>query len=59
MLGIVTAWLIGIAAVGRGHLPSRLVMLYDAIRPDLPCPWCRAQTSEDDHACPSCGRIFG
>lgn len=26
---------------------------------DLPCPWCRAQTSEQDDHCPSCGQRFG
>ncbi len=26
---------------------------------DLPCPWCRAQTNESDHHCPSCGQRFG
>lgn len=26
---------------------------------DLPCPWCRAQTSEHDDHCPSCGQRFG
>ena len=26
---------------------------------DLPCPWCRAATSEDDRRCPSCGQRFG
>ncbi len=26
---------------------------------DLPCPWCGAATTEDDPACPSCGRRFG
>lgn len=26
---------------------------------DLPCPWCHAQTTEDDRACPSCGQRFG
>ena len=26
---------------------------------DLPCPWCRAQTTESDTACPGCGRRFG
>ncbi len=26
---------------------------------DLPCPWCHAQTSDQDAACPSCGRNFG
>ena len=27
--------------------------------PDLPCPWCRAETKEDDHHCGSCGQRFG
>ena len=27
--------------------------------PDLPCPWCRAATREDDPRCPSCGQRFG
>jgi hypothetical protein len=26
---------------------------------DLPCPWCRSQTHEGDHHCPSCGHRFG
>ena len=26
---------------------------------DLPCPWCRAATGEDDDTCPGCGQIFG
>jgi len=26
---------------------------------DLPCPWCHAQTREDDSSCPSCGQPFG
>ena len=26
---------------------------------DLPCPWCRAQTTEADDHCPSCGQKFG
>ena len=26
---------------------------------DLPCPWCRAQTSEADDHCGSCGQKFG
>lgn len=26
---------------------------------DLPCPWCRAATREDDPRCPSCGHRFG
>lgn len=26
---------------------------------DLPCPWCRAQTRENDHHCSTCGQRFG
>jgi len=26
---------------------------------DLPCPWCLAQTNEEDAACRSCGQPFG
>ncbi|MDH3730001.1 MAG: hypothetical protein OES13_02575 [Acidimicrobiia bacterium] len=26
---------------------------------DLPCPWCRADTSEKDNICPGCGQVFG
>lgn len=26
---------------------------------DLPCPWCRAATGENDQRCPSCGQRFG
>ena len=27
--------------------------------PDLPCPWCKAQTHEADRSCPQCGQPFG
>jgi len=53
---IFTALLLGTAA---SRLPSRLVLLHDPINPDLPCPWCRSPTYEDDHDCPSCGQHFG
>jgi hypothetical protein len=26
---------------------------------DLPCPWCNAQTNEDDLVCPGCHQAFG
>ena len=26
---------------------------------DLPCPWCRAATSETDTHCPNCHQPFG
>ena len=31
------------------HLPSD----------DLPCPWCGAETQEEDAYCPSCRQPFG
>jgi hypothetical protein len=40
----------------RAH---RLVMLHDPIDPDLPCPWCRSFSLEDDSTCPGCGKQFG
>ena len=54
------ALLIGImslAATPRGTAP--LVLLHDHAHPDLPCPWCRHQTHEDDTVCVGCGRRFG
>lgn len=33
--------------------------MYDLAAADLPCPWCHAQTSDQDTSCPSCGRSFG
>lgn len=57
MFAIVISWLVGLAAAtGRPH---RLVLLHDPIDPDLPCPWCRTYTFEDDTACPGCGKEFG
>ena len=38
-------------------LPS-IGMAIDA-KSDLPCPWCRAATSETDTHCPSCRQPFG
>ncbi|MEX2323247.1 MAG: hypothetical protein WEA29_05700 [Acidimicrobiia bacterium] len=49
--------IMGLAAIGRGSAP--LVLLHDPEHPDLPCPWCRHQTHEDDTACVGCGRRFG
>ena len=38
-----------------------LQTLYSKEEPlaDLPCPWCLAQTHENDSGCPSCGQPFG
>jgi hypothetical protein len=52
----VIAFLI-IAVAGAALVPlTRLIPEGDDL--DLPCPWCHAQTSEDDDACPGCGRAF-
>lgn len=56
MRAIFTTLLIGTTL---SRVPSRIVMLHDPIDPDLPCPWCKAATLEDDSDCPSCGRRFG
>jgi hypothetical protein len=31
----------------------------DEVLSDLPCPWCLAQTNEEDAGCRSCGQPFG
>lgn len=36
--------------------PTGMPMIHDA---DLPCPWCMAQTRENDDRCPTCGQRFG
>ena len=56
VFAILTALLLSTAA---GRLPAKLVMLHDPVDPDLPCPWCRCATIEDDPICPSCGQHFG
>ncbi|HZJ48376.1 MAG TPA: hypothetical protein VFD97_05000 [Acidimicrobiia bacterium] len=33
--------------------------VFDEPLADLPCPWCQAQTRENDANCPSCGQPFG
>lgn len=58
MFALVNSLILGLAAATFGR-PSRLVMLHDPIHPDLPCPWCRTSTIEDDSACPGCGKQFG
>ncbi|MEE9298812.1 MAG: hypothetical protein V3V29_07240 [Acidimicrobiia bacterium] len=56
MFAILTAMLLATAA---GRFPSRIVMLHDPTDPDLPCPWCKSPTFEDDSGCSSCGQSFG
>lgn len=43
----------------RGQTYPTLSSSHDLALEDLPCPWCHAQTSDQDPACPSCGRNFG
>jgi hypothetical protein len=56
MFALASLVMLGMASAGGG---SRLVLLHDPMSPDLPCPWCRAATREDDVACSGCGRRFG
>jgi hypothetical protein len=57
---MITGLLLSMAmAVGGSWRPSRVVVLHDPIAPDLPCPWCRSATFEDDSGCRSCGQPFG
>jgi hypothetical protein len=57
MFVLAPLWMLGMAFAQRGSSP--IVLLYDPTSPDLPCPWCRAATHEDDVACTGCGRRFG
>ncbi len=54
LLVVITA-----AALAIRWLRSPAVGQYDEdVLVDLPCPWCRAPTREDDTACPVCERPF-
>jgi len=62
LIWLVVAALIGLVVFGIGrpvNNPLGGVSLASARDVDLPCPWCFAQTSEDDASCPSCGQRFG
>jgi hypothetical protein len=39
--------------------PAELTPLPQVDNGDLPCPWCRAQTAENDDHCQTCGQRFG
>jgi hypothetical protein len=57
-ISIALVILVGAAAL-FGRPPSTVVDDYDdKTLVDLPCPWCRAATDEDDEACPSCHHPF-
>ena len=48
------------AALVVGRLRRNDTTLFEEIDVvDLPCPWCKGQTREDDAACPSCDHPFG
>jgi hypothetical protein len=49
---------LAVAVVGSAVSFVPLSRLLDGGELDLPCPWCHAQTAEDDEACPACGRSF-
>jgi hypothetical protein len=56
----------GVVAVARRSTTAvdalggdRLRSGYETDGADLPCPWCRAATGENDQRCPSCGQRFG
>jgi len=54
---------IALVAIGGRKLatgdPTAMVRMAIDDSSDLPCPWCRAQTREVDHHCPTCGQRFG
>jgi len=56
---------IALLAVGQRASVTEASPVLDVWQPaddgqvDLPCPWCSAQTHEDDRQCPSCGQLFG
>ena len=59
-IGLVLAILAGATfAVGQVRRQRGIDDLVDSDFVDPPCPWCRAQTREEDSACPSCHQEFG
>ena len=63
---IVATFITGAVLAIRTVGARTLTMIVDGRAPferadgiDLPCPWCRAATSEYDDRCPGCGRRFG
>jgi hypothetical protein len=47
------------ASAGAQVVDVQSVFGRDEPVPDLPCPWCLAQTNEDDAGCRACGQPFG
>ena len=52
-----------VAVSGRGVSTTGMITSQNYVlleeSSDLPCPWCRAQTSEGDLSCTACGQKFG
>jgi hypothetical protein len=59
LLVAVALFAVGGRAAASSESPERIAFGTRGDGADLPCPWCRAQTSESDHHCPSCGQRFG
>ncbi len=58
-IGLVLAIFAGATfVIGRIRHERGIDALLDADLVDLPCPWCRAPTREEDAACPSCHQEF-
>jgi hypothetical protein len=50
---------VAVAAVGWLRRRPEVLIPEDDDPVDLPCPWCHAQTREDDVVCPGCRQPFG
>jgi hypothetical protein len=59
LLVAVALFAVGGRAVTSSESTERIAVSTRGDGADLPCPWCRSQTSESDHHCPSCGQKFG
>ncbi len=58
--GLLAAIIVAIG--GRSEVASgtaTIVPVSPVPADDLPCPWCGADTREDDAHCPSCRQRFG
>ncbi len=44
---------------GKSTSPGNTHPFSGPMTVDLPCPWCRAATSESDSECMTCGQPFG
>jgi len=58
---VITGGIIAAAAVALARRSPKAVgpASHADLGLDLPCPWCRANTAENDDRCPGCGQVFG